>query len=269
MSRLGRNLPAYRQIASMWIQARFTYRVDLVFDVLTLLLQVFLLKVVWVAVYGGRGSVSGVELGDLIAFLTIANLQIWLMPTVIAGVLHDRVREGQIAHDLIRPVAFLDQLLMVEVGVGAGSVPLLVVILPLAMVVGGSRPPASPEAGVFYLISLGLAFAVSTLLDLLLGLSAFWTLEIEGLRTIYAFVSRFFAGALVPLWFFPPTLRAIANYLPFQAIAFVPVSIYLGKLEGASLVSALSLQLVWIAVLYLLARIVWNRAMRRVVVQGG
>ena len=57
MKRLRRNLPAYLQIASMWVQSTFTYRVDLAFDLLALLLQVFLLKAVWIAVYNGRKHV--------------------------------------------------------------------------------------------------------------------------------------------------------------------------------------------------------------------
>lgn len=253
----------------MWVQSAWAYRVDLAFDLLTLLLQVFLLKVVWVAVYAGRESVGGIELDALIAFLTIANLQLWLMPTTIAGVLQERVREGQIALDLIRPVALIDQLLVAELGVSAGSLPLFVVVLPLAMLVGGLQAPVSMGAAFLYLLSLALAFSINALLDLLLGLTVFWTLEIQGFQTIYSFISRFFAGALVPLWFFPPTLRAIANVLPFPALGFIPVSIYLGKLAGAALVGALAQQLVWIVVLLLLARIVWGRAMRRVVVQGG
>lgn len=144
MTRLRRNLPAYLQIASMWVQSTFTYRVDLAFDLLALLLQVFLLKAVWIAVYNGRPSVGGIDLVALIAFLTIANLQIWLMPTMIASVLHERIREGQIALDLMRPVSFLDQLLVLEIGVSAGSLPFLLVVLPLALFVGGLQAPASP-----------------------------------------------------------------------------------------------------------------------------
>jgi ABC-type uncharacterized transport system permease subunit len=155
------------------------------------------------------------------------------------------------------------------VGVSAGTLPFLIVVLPLAMLVGGLQPPASPGAGVLYLGSLALAFAINTLLDLLLGLTVFWTLELEGFQTIFWFVKKFFAGALVPLWFFPPTLHAIANVLPFQAIAFVPVAIYLGKVEGPAVLTALGLQLSWIVALGALARFVWHRAVRRVVVQGG
>jgi ABC-2 type transport system permease protein len=47
------------------------------------------------------------------------------------------------------------------------------------------------------------------------------------------------------------------------------VSIYLGQTQGIDVLSALALQIFWIVVLAFLARLVWGRAMRRVVIQGG
>ncbi len=46
MKRLLANLPAYLQIASLWPQMAYTYRVNLAFEVLRILLRVYLLKVI-------------------------------------------------------------------------------------------------------------------------------------------------------------------------------------------------------------------------------
>jgi len=82
------------------------------------------------------------------------------------------------------------------------------------------------------LIGLALAYVVMSLMGLLLGLVAFWTLETTGMLAIFRFTNLFFAGGLVPLAFFPAPLRAIADLLPFQTQAFIPVSLYLGRLAG-------------------------------------
>jgi len=82
-------------------------------------------------------------------------------------------------------------------------------------------------------------------------------------------VANFFAGALVPLWFFAPVLLAVAKALPFQSEGFVPVAIYLGQLQGSAALQAMGLQIFWVLALTALARLVWSRAHRRVVVQGG
>lgn len=36
--------------------------------------------------------------------------------------------------------------------------------------------------------------------------------------------SDFLAGALVPLWFMPDALRTLLEWLPFQAVMFLPAS---------------------------------------------
>src|SRR3954462_10371065 len=97
MKRLWLNLPAYIQIAALWPQMAFTYRMDFVFRMIGILFKIYLLKVIWTAVYAGRGTADGVDLRQLIAFITLAQLQAWVMFPRIARYLQGRVHDGQIA----------------------------------------------------------------------------------------------------------------------------------------------------------------------------
>jgi ABC-type uncharacterized transport system permease subunit len=257
------------QIANLWLQMAYTYRVSLAMELVGVLLKIFLLKVVWMAVYAGRDVVDGVELRQVISFVTLANLQMWLIYPMLAWHIQERIREGQIALDLARPVPFLGQLLANQVGTTAAFAPFVLIAVPLALIVGGMQLPASPIAALLYLVSMALAYMVTALMGMLMGLMAFWTLQTRGVQAIYEFVSQFFAGALVPLWFFPPTLRQVADWLPFQAQAFIPLSLYMGQTPPQGIAGALGLQLAWVVALFGIAWLMWQRAMRRVVVQGG
>jgi ABC-2 type transport system permease protein len=269
MRHLGRNIPAYLQIgASRWQEA-LMYRANLAVELLGLLLKVYLLKMIFVAVYAGRETVGGVALQDVITFMTIANLQAFLLFPVIGHYMRQRLRDGQIALDLARPAPFLSQLLAYQAGTTGSSLPFLALALPFAALFGGVDLPQSPAAGLLYLASLSLAYMVSVLMGLLIGLTAFWTMEIDGIFTIYAFANQFFGGALVPLWFFPSPLRRFAGLLPFQAQTFIPLSIYTGQSAGMQAIAGLALQVFWVVALAAVARIVWQRALERVVIQGG
>ena len=267
--RLRRDLPAYWQLALMWPQMAYAYRFNILFWLLSTVLQIYLLRVVWTAVYAGRGAVEGVELERLIAYLTLANLQLWITYPVVSEFLQERIREGKIAIDLARPVPLLGQLLAQQLGTSAGLLPFLALAFPLAFLLGNLAPPSSTGAALRYLLSFGLAYLIVTEINILLGLLAFWTMETWAFVAIYRFVNQFFAGALVPLWLFPPALRVVAELLPFQTQAHIPLSIYLGQLDGADALGGLLVQLVWAVVLYVLAQLVWSQAMRKVVVQGG
>jgi ABC-type uncharacterized transport system permease subunit len=269
MKRLWINVPAYLQLATLWPQMALTYRVELVFRVLGILLKIYLLKVIWTAVYAGRGVVDGIELTELIAFITLAQFQVWVMFPLIADYIQERVHEGTIALDLARPVPFLGQLLALQLGGTASYLPFVLLAVPLAFVLGGFVPPASWSAGLLYLLSLGLGYLVSVLLSMLLGLISFWTVQTWGAIEIYSYTNQFFTGALVPLWFFPPWLRQVANLLPFQAQTFIPLSIYVGQVPAHDIPPVLGIQVGWVVVLFALAWFVWQRAMRRVIIQGG
>ncbi len=269
MNRHWRNLPAYLQQANLSAQIPLMYRVDWAMHFVTVLLQIYVLKMVWTALYAGQGSVDQVTLSTLIAYLTLANLQFHLLWPFLAGYLQQRVRDGKVALDLARPVGLIGQMLSQQVGMTAGTVPFVLLAVPLGLLVGGIKPPESVGAAGLYLVSLSLAYAIVILLGLLLGLLSFWTLETSGFMVIYLFVNQFLAGTMVPLWFFPPVLRTIAEFLPFQSQTFVPVSIYLGSLQGTAMVRALLMQAGWVIGLALVAQVVWRQAMRRVVIQGG
>ncbi|MFF8433520.1 ABC transporter permease [Streptomyces bacillaris] len=203
------------------------------------------------------------------AYATLTTLQYQLVSPWRSSPIDQRVREGKVAVDLLRPVGFPGQMLAGQLGWASAAVPVLLVALPFALLIGAGQAPASAAAGFAYPVALIGALLVNQLLGLLLGLVSFWTLEVSGALMAYRFVAQFFSGALVPLWFMPGPVRTAAEWLPFQATAYTPAAVYLGQVEGAGIVAALGVQLAWIGALGALAAYVWSRARRRVMSQGG
>jgi len=180
------------------------------------------------------------------------------------------VRDGSIVIDLIRPYGFLRSLAASNLG-GAllWGGPMAGFTLAASLLLVHLRPPASPAAGLAYLASLILAMVVNFCLLAMVGLVAFWTLELMGFNMIFEFVSLFLSGGLIPLWFLPLWMRRIAEWLPFQSLAHLPLSIYIGKIEGAAIWMALLKQAAWIGVLSVIVWLLWKTAERKIIVQGG
>lgn len=266
---LSRNAAGLVELARYAIRYQLTYRFNLFMGIILVGVQVYLLTVVWKAAYGDRAEVDGIAIGQLLTYLTLANLQVYFLRQEMDGGIESRIRQGQIGFDLSRPVAYPLQLLASGVGDMIGKLPMLLVAFPVAFIAGELRGPASVEAGLGYAAALVLAWAVSMLLNLLIGLVAFWTLEMNGFRMIYTLIGNFATGALIPLWFMPGALRTLIELLPFQAIAFVPVSIYVGEPATGAVWSALLLQVAWVAILAVVVRWVWSQAFRHTVIQGG
>ncbi|WP_306471534.1 ABC transporter permease [Streptomyces sp. ms115] len=265
----GTLLRSYLACARMEFRAALTYRTAYLSSFAMMLLQIWLLTVVWKALYDGRAEVDGLSLTTMTAYATLTTLQYQLVSPWRSSPIDQRVREGKVAVDLLRPVGFPGQMLSGQLGWASAAVPVLLVALPFALLIGAGQAPASAAAGFAYPVALIGALFVNQLLGLLLGMVSFWTLEVSGALMAYRFVAQFFSGALVPLWFMPVPVRAAAEWLPFQATAYTPAAVYLGRVEGLGIVAALGVQLAWIGALGALAAFVWSRARRRVMSQGG
>lgn len=265
-----RHLPAYAQVVRGRIKLAGVYRQTSFFLLGIVVVQVFILREVWSGLYGAHASVNGLSKHALLVYLTIANIQGWVMqdPTV-SRYMYERVRQGLIAFDLIRPSGFVPQMFAHLAGSTLGWTLFVLPALPFLAIAGSLDAPASLPAAGLYVVSLLCGWAVTTMIALIIGMVAFWTPEIEGLTMLYRLVSQFFAGALVPLSFFPEAIRIPAEILPFQSTIYTPVAIYVGRLHGMHALQAIGLQVAWAAALAVASWAMWRRALHHVVVQGG
>lgn len=266
--RAGLLNPGLRDVFRMGVRNALAFRVWFYLGILQVFFQLLLVKAIWTAVYGDAQTVLGVSVGTMITYLTVVGLLNFMIYPDIADEINSRIEDGQVAVDMVRPIGFIRQMVALEFGHSLARWSMLIFVVP-GLLLLGSLTPASTGAFLAFLLSLVLAFAVSIQIWLLVGLSSFWLLNVGGMRGMIGLVGNFFAGSLIPLWFMPGPLRAIAEWLPFQAITFLPASIYVGERSGNAMWRAIGLQALWAVLLAFVVGWVWKRAQRRIVVQGG
>ena len=264
------NLRGYLKLAQAPFQTMLAYRTATLIECLGVVLRVYLMRVFWTAVYGGGGPVEGITLPMMITYATLSNVQGFVISSWVQWAVQRKVRDGSIVIDLIRPYGFLRSLAASHLG-GAllWGGPMAVLTLAASLLLVDLQPPASLAAGLAYSASLILAMGVNFCLLTMVGLVAFWTLELFGFNFIFEFLSQFLSGGLIPLWFLPLWVRRTAEWLPFQSLAHLPLSIYLGKIGGTAIWMALLKQAAWIAVLSIVVWLIWKTAERKMIVQGG
>jgi ABC-2 type transport system permease protein len=219
------------------------------------------------AVYGVGESIGGLELPEALSYVAVAWLLRSLYTNNLDRELTEEVRQGDIALSLLRPVDFnLAKLTGVAGEIGFRAIfftlPTTLVILTVYPVL----PPASLWAGLGFVTSALLALAVYLQLNLLVGLAAVFTEHTVGIQRAKNAMLDLFGGVLLPLSFYPEWAQAVLAWLPFQAVAYSPVSVYLGKLEPLRVIAV---QALWAVVLYALGRWLWRRAAFHLTVQGG
>lgn len=219
------------------------------------------------AVYSTDARIGDLSLAEALSYVAVVWLLRSLYTNSLDRELTEEVRHGDIALSLLRPVDYCTS----KLAGAAGEVGFRAVFftLPAALLILLVYPvglPASLSAGAGFLLSAVLAFAVYVQVNLLVGLAAVFTEHTVGLQRAKNATVDLFGGVLIPLSFYPPWAQGVLAWLPFQAVAYSPTSVYLGKAEP---LAVLVVQGVWVVLLYLLVRWLWRRAALRLTVQGG
>lgn len=216
-----------------------------------------------------RDVIGGLDRAAALGF--VFYTQALLAPVMLWGWtdVADRVRSGDIATDLYRPVDL--QLYSFATFVGRSGFELVFRSLPI-VTVGflAFRIPLPPvERLPVVVLTVGLAVVVGFAVAFMLNLLAFWLLDSAGVAAIAVAVGFVLSGLAVPLTFLPSPWAGIAQALPWASMLQRPVEVILGLHSGANLAAVLAVQALWVLVLLIAGHRLLARAAARVVVHGG
>ncbi|WP_397570237.1 ABC transporter permease [Schlesneria sp. T3-172] len=259
------------------IEERLVYRGDFAFATLVRFLPIVTQVFLWGAIYQASGPkdpriINGYTYGDMVAYslLVMVGRAFSSMPGLTTGLARD-IREGSIKKFLIQPIDLLEYLFWHRVA--HKLVYYAVAFLPFAFVFWLCRdylhgwPDAPMLLG--WIVSLLIAFAVGFLIESLMGLIAFWFLEVSSLVFVYMLLSYLLSGHMLPLDWLPAPYSDAIQLLPFKYLAFVPAAILLEKYSHQQLWLELGNGILWIIALWGINRLALAKGVRRYSAFGG
>ena len=261
----------YVEVARRSFRRFSTYRAATVAGVFTNSVFGMIRAAVFVAVVKARPGAGGYDVQDVVTFSFVTQGMLAFVSAFGAiDTLTERVRTGDIVTDFYRPTDF--QAWWFAFDSGRATFQLFGRFLPIVLLgqlVYGVRWPANFGVAALFLVSLYAALLIGFGLRYMVSLSAFWLLDTRGANQLMVTLIMFGSGNVAPLSFFPHWLEPTVRALPFAGIVQTPADIWMSKVTGAAAFGRVGQQLAWAAALYLVARYVTYRAMRRVVIQGG
>ncbi len=183
------------------------------------------------------------------------------------------ITDGNIAYELARPIDLYSKWFIQNL---AGRVsrallrcaPILLVAALLPAPYGLSLP-SSPLAFAVFLPTMALGLCTVVSFCMIVYIATFYTLSPLGVRVIALSITDLLTGSLVPLPFFPDTIRRIVELTPFASMQNLPLRVYSGNIAGEELIRGVLVQVFWLAALVIAGRLWMRHALRRIVVQGG
>lgn len=260
----------YRYVCKMQILRSMTYKFNVYGNILMQTIIMLTTSFFWKALYQSAETVQGVEIDSMLTYTVISSCISVILTTNVEQRITRSVEKGTIAVDLMRPVNIFAVFFAEDLGnVVALLFQNLLPIIFIGCIFIQVPLPASGTSLLMFLISLCLAFFINWLIAAIFGMWAFTAINMHALLQVKRHLIRLLSGSMIPLWFFPEWLRIVLEAFPFVYLYQLPLSIYIGKCDGMSLIRGITIQLVWLAVLAFIFYILQKRAARKVMIQGG
>ena len=265
----------YWHVINVGIQNNLTYRFNFLTRTLFGFIPLTAVIFLWRTIYtqpGANATVASYTLAQMISYyllvtvvdaLTAVNEDDWQIAADI--------KDGNISQFLLKPVDYLTFRLCLFL---SGRVTYLAVAaIPLGLFFFWLREyfvlPADWTALGFFAISLVMTALLQFFFSYTMAMLAFWVLEVSTFIFILFAFEYIASGHLFPLDILPHWVERALYFTPFPYQLYFPVSIYMGKVRGAELLSGLAIQAMWVAFAYCLARFAWQRGIKKYSAVGG
>ena len=225
------------------------------------------------------------------AFYSYANIDsisfkelicyVWLMQSFLAIIfirvnnndILNSIKNGTVAYELCRPYKiyywwYIKILSKRYASVMLRSFPILIFafLLPEPFRL---NLPISLSSGILFIVSLLLGSLIVVGLSMIIHSITFFTLESKGISSIVCTISELLSGVAIPVPLLPNIIIKLTYYLPFRLIGDTPFRIYSGNIGINEAISTIFLQIIWVILLIFIGRIIINKALKKVCIQGG
>lgn len=263
----------YWRVGIIAFMGTLEYRFDFLFDLLSkffpALIQVFL----WTAIYTNSTHriIMGYSYQQMILYTVMSIFITGILAVNIHWKISEDIKNGYLSKYFVLPIEYfwyqffqflgtkVMEWLMIAVGMG-GTLYLFWLKKYVEM---------DSQRLLIFIPVIVLAFALQYLLYYCMSAIAFWLGECGGVFIVLQVISLIVSGSIFPLDIFGEKVVWISGWLPFYYITYFPTNLFIGRVSNQQIYNALVVMLIWLAILKVFSRIIWEVGKKRYVAMGG
>ncbi|MBF0499496.1 MAG: ABC-2 family transporter protein [Candidatus Riflebacteria bacterium] len=257
-------------LSAHW-QSVLAYRGTMLVQTVQKIMMPTVLLAAWLSV--ARKSGTSYEEADYLLYFICIPIVTSLTSCSIMYTLPAQIRDGSLSRDLLKPLHPLWTHVFEHL---ASNAIMLLYLMPAPLLLGlwfHDRLPAvdmSPRHLTLFLGVFLLAIILRFVMGTLIALAGFWIEHVETLNLVFnAGLWAMLGGMIVPVETFPPTIRVIANALPYRYTLSFPLEVLRGHLPITDLAAGIATGISWTVVLIFLGRVLWLRGLLNWSAYGG
>ena len=261
---------SYLHMIKIKLLMSFNYRSEFFIGLFSKFILLLATTFFWKAAYHGLPSVAGVTEEQMLTYNVISNILGAFFAVNVENNIRSRVRMGDVAVDLIKPINIFAMYFAEDVGnMVSNIVGTVIPVVAFSLLFISAPFPVSGVAFPIFLMSMILSFVLIWLISALFGLFYFWFIDMGPIGAIKHYLILILSGAFIPIWFFPDWLQTILKFLPFIYIYQQPIGVYIGRISIADGAMGLLIQIVWIAIFAGFFLLLKRKMEKNILVQGG
>lgn len=267
-------MKAYYSLFKMRLLKGLQYKVAALAGIATQFFWGFMYIMIFEAFYKSSAINQPISFRELTQVIWLQqSFLVFIMLWYRDSELLNLITSGNIAYELCRPIDlyrfWYSKLIAQRLGGAAmRCFPIIIIAAILPYPYNFAFPP-SITAFILFLITLSLGLILIVAISMLIYISVFYTMSATGSLLIFGVFGEFFSGLIIPVPLMPEVLKKIVYILPFRYTSDLPFRVYCGNIGIKEGVMSIGVQLLWIAIIVLLGKVWMNRALKKVVVQGG
>jgi ABC-2 type transport system permease protein len=271
LKKLKHNLNVCKAIAAATIKEYIVYRTHMMVSIFVGPVYFIVQYFIWTAVYGGGGTLRGIEYLQMIRYFGAVTLIGYIIWDSADWNLSMLIRTGKFLTFALRPIhhpffALSQKIGHRLLGFFFEALPCAVIFTLLFKV------DIRPVNILWAVLSITLAFFILFYVNYIIGITSFWIVESAGIRSFYNLLYGIFSGSFIPLVFFPKSLQVIQFFLPFQYTSYVPAMVFIGKYTlgdiQLSIPAIVGIQALEFLCVFIVSELLYNTAMKRFTAVG-
>ena len=254
----------YWEIFIFSLKAQINFFADYLFYLISFGIFIFIFNNLWEYILAGK-TIVGYTKSELIWYIIISELITCSAPKFYKKI-SDKIKTGEIAILLTKPISMINYFLaenmtcFLRVGI----------YFVFGMLIGywwaGPIHVTTIQILLFF-ISLIVAMVSQILLQLLVGVIAFFTEENRAFYMIFQKME--FLLVFTPLEFYPKLFQSILSFLPTTYIFYAPAKIFSNYTSTIMAVQLLIVESLMMLIIFGVVHILYAKGVKKINVNGG
>ena len=261
----------YTVMRMTWIQA-LEYKANTVVGLFAVFSGILIEYILWDRIYETQEMkiINGFTLNQLIVYIFFGIMVGQLKSSWVTSFeMIECIRSGGLNKYLIRPVSFYSYHFSLFIGYNSLFYISYFTMIIIFQIFFPGWAFHSLIQIVGFILFLTIAIYLSFSIYFLMVCGAFWFGEVRTLILAFNLSNRVFAGAIIPLEFFPTSLLTVINSTPLPFLVNIPVNIALGNIPSNQWFELFIKGGIWVAVMILSGQILYKIGIRKYEGFGG